>query len=120
MKKSLFGAAALLGLAVLAGCAKPSIVGKWEGTTQAGQMSMQTELEFTKDGKVNMTAKTPMGSLPINGAYTDAGDKVTMNLTLPPAIQMMAKGVSPGGTKTYKIEGDKLTLGETTYTRVKK
>ena len=94
-KNALFGALALSSLALLAGC-KPSIVGKWAGTTQAGAMSVQTQFEFTKDGKVNMNATTPMGSLPISGTYTDQGDKVSINLTLPPAIQAMAKGAISG------------------------
>ena len=73
MKKSLFGAVTLLGLAVLGGCAKPTVVGKWDGTMQLGSIAAQTKLELTADGKALGNATTILGATPLNGTYKTEG-----------------------------------------------
>ena len=123
MKKSIFGAAALLGLTVLGGCAKPTVVGKWDGTMQMGPVSAQTKLELTADGKAVGTATTVMGATPLNGTYKTEGEKMSLSFPLTGPAAMMAQKM--GGSPTisinepFKLEGDSLTIGANSFTRVK-
>jgi hypothetical protein len=123
MKKSLFGAAALLGLVVLGGCAKPTVVGKWSGSMQFGPMAAQTQLEFTADGKAKGTATTIMGATPLNGTYSTTGEKMKITIPLTGAAAQAAQKIGGSATisidEPFKLDGDALTIGKSSFTRVK-
>ena len=123
MKKSLFGAVALLGLAVVSGCAKPTVVGKWNGSMQFGPMAAETTLEFTADGKAVGQAKTAMGGTALNGTYKTDGEKFDLNIPLTGPAAVMAKQMGGSGTisvkENYKLDGNSLTIGKNSFTRVK-
>ena len=123
MKKSLFGAIALLGLVVLSGCAKPTVIGKWSGTMQFGPMAAQTKLEFTADGKATGNATTILGATPLNGTYSTEGEKMKINIPLTGAAAATAQKLGGSATisinEPFKLDGDSLTIGKNSFTRVK-
>ena len=101
-----------LGATVLTGCAKPSVVGKWNGSTPApGGNAVQIAIEFKPDGSQTQTFSAmgqTLGSM--QSTYSVADDKITETMTGASRNGQTVK--LPGRTTTfsYKLDGDSLTL----------
>lgn len=122
------------GLALtLVGCAhKPTIVGKWQGTTTNQGGTVNSTFEFTQDGKETMTFQASGGPISITmggtGTYTTDGGNLTQNITSM-TMGSMSMALPPDKAKpqtsAYTLDGDHLTLtnpsskGSVTLTRVK-
>jgi uncharacterized protein (TIGR03066 family) len=59
------------------------LVGKWEATkVDEGTLPQGTIVEFSKDGKVKVTAKKGDNDLDLGGTYTFANHKLTVKLKM--------------------------------------
>lgn len=112
-------ACSLLLLPFLAGCAhKPTLVGKWQGTTTGPQgMAIASTFDSTQDGKETLSFATSGGPISItmggSGTYTVSGDTLTQNITTMTmgtmTIPLPADKAKPQ-TGTFTLDGDHLTL----------
>jgi uncharacterized protein (TIGR03066 family) len=102
---ALFFGLALVGVAGDADNAK-KIVGVWK-VSKSDEGPKEGKIEFTKDGKLKLTAKMGDKDLTINGTYKIKGDKITVTITF------MDKSHTDTGTikklteKQLIIEGEK-------------
>lgn len=79
---------ALVGCLVLglAGCSssnKDKIVGTWEITKAEGEMPVGATVEFTKDGKMKVTAEAAGMKISLDGTYSVDGDKLAVTMKGP-------------------------------------
>lgn len=106
--------AALIFLPALTlGCAKKTVVGKWSGT----QNGMNVTMEFKDGGAFTQDTTTPMGPIQAVGTWKVAGESITLATT-----DVTMKGASvmamiPANMKamlnqnaTFKFEKDDLIL----------
>ncbi|MGC4046967.1 MAG: hypothetical protein QM758_24495 [Armatimonas sp.] len=122
MNKSVFFVgAALVGL--LMGCSKPSVEGKWTGSLQMGSVASNTELNLGPSGQASGTATSIAGKTSFTGTYKLDGDKIQLQFPLTGPAAEMAKKVGMSTdvkiNETYKLDGDTLTIGQSTLTRAK-
>ena len=106
-------------LLALAGCAhKPTLVGKWQGSTTTPQGgALSSTFEFTQDGKETISFQASGGPIAItmggSGTYTTDGSNLTQNITSM-SMGSMTIPVSPDKaqpqTSSYTLDGDHLTL----------
>lgn len=122
MNKSVFFVGAALA-ALLVGCSKPSVEGKWTGSMQMGQVAANTELTLGPSGQASGTATSVAGKANFTGTYKVEGDKIQLQFPLTgPAAEAAKKfGMSTDVkiNETYKLDGDSLTIGSSTLTRAK-
>ena len=106
-------------LLALAGCAhKPTLVGKWQGTTTSPQgMALASTFDFTPDGKETVSFTTSGGPISLtmggSGTYTVSSDSLTQNITsmtLGTMTMPPPPGVAKPQTGTFTLDGDHLTL----------
>ena len=112
-------AALFLLLLCLNGCApKPTLVGKWQGTTTGPQgMTVAGTYDFTQDGKETVSFATSGGPISITmggtGTYTVSGNSLTQNITTM-TMGTMTVPLPPDKAKpqtgTFTLDGDHLTL----------
>ena len=57
---------------------KAKIVGTWEVTKSAGELPPEAAIQFTKDGKLKITAKVKDKTLTLAGTYKVEGNKLTI------------------------------------------
>jgi len=57
------------------------LVGKWNIKEKVGEAEVEATIEFTKDGKLQMKVKSPMGDVALDGTYKVV-DKDTLELTV--------------------------------------
>jgi hypothetical protein len=119
------GLMATLALLTLAGCSKPGIAGKWNGTADVAGQKLSSTMEFKPDGTVTQDSKTPLGEVNATGTYQTSGENLTIHVD---KITAMGKTVDAppqmkDQTATFKVEGDTLSMtrnGQTVnFTRVK-
>ncbi len=104
LSKTLIRWLAALTLLLLAACSgqtlQEQIIGKWEGDFGG----TQTRLEFTKDGKLLLSAETNNKPASLGGYYKFTDDD-SIEILLQPA-----SGEQVSGKLDLKIDGDQLTL----------
>jgi uncharacterized protein (TIGR03066 family) len=61
---------------------KEKIVGTWEVTKAGSDLPEGSSIEFTKDGKVTITAKVEGKAITVKGTYTIDGDKMMVTLKM--------------------------------------
>lgn len=109
------------------GCAKPGVVGKWQGSTTVMNQPTQVTFDFTADKRMTQVWSAPPSSINASGTYTLEDDKLTATMTdvqtNPPALAAVLPKDQLNLAATYKLDGDSLVLtykGQTlTFNRVK-
>jgi hypothetical protein len=120
-KQRLFSLGALTALSItLLGCAKPSVVGKWQGSQEVkspmGNQQVNFTTEYKADGTFVQSATVANMNIGAKGTYKVDGDKVTSSVTSVDAPDMIKKFVEPtmkkqiNQTVSFKLEGDNLTF----------
>lgn len=102
----------------LTGCShKPTIVGKWQGTTTRQGMTMNTTYDFSQDGKETISFQTSGGPISVSmggsGTYTVSGSSLTQNITTMSMGSMtmpLPAAQAKPQTGTFTLDGDHLTL----------
>ena len=83
--------------------AQKALVGKWNISKQEGGVEVSGELEFTKDGKLNMKMKAGGMELKFDGSYkllSDTEMEVTVNIM----------GTTQTEKSKFKVSGNTLEL----------
>jgi len=126
-------------LLLLAGCSRPSVVGKWSGNLDLAKLmpvgpntlpvgmspNIALTMEFKPDNTLTQVAKAPFGDVPITGTYKVDGDRIEMHLEKATMMGRTMNLPSPQQpqSSTFKVEGDTLTITRNgqpvTFTRVK-
>lgn len=97
----------------LAGCAKPTIVGKWTGNVPIGGRALPGTLDLKSDNTMAMSLTAPMmGAINATGTYSSEGDNLTVTAT---SATIAGKSFQlPANMRTntspFKLDGDKMTL----------
>jgi hypothetical protein len=110
---------AVAAIAVVTGCAKKGLAGKWTGNTTMAGMAMNISLSFGADGKFQQDSTVTGGPVPAtmvaNGTWTTKESTLTMKPTSV-TVNGIRTAVPANATKDfgYKLDGDSLTLTEGT------
>lgn len=129
MKGQFWGRALVPALVVFAvfGCTRPTVVGKWQGSTTVLQQPTQVTFDLSADNRMTQLWSAPPSSITASGTYTITGGTLTANMTdvkaVPPAMLTVLPKDDLNIAAAYKLDGDTLTLtykGQTlTFNRVK-
>lgn len=104
---------------VVAGCARPSLVGEWRGQQTHDGLLGQAHLSLKDDAKFRMTVNlTTTDNMPgrsrqvTSGSYKANGN--TLSLTVESmSVDGIAMEIPPGNNTTrvrYRVKGDTLTI----------
>jgi len=100
----------------LAGCGGKSnadkIVGTWEITKSESDAPKGATVEFTKDGKIKMTAKVEGHEISMEGTYKVDGDKLTTTMKMGNKEKTETAKIKSLDDSTLKIEDEKGKVDE--------
>lgn len=115
------------------GCAKPTVVGKWQGTVPIpGQgTAVPATVDYKADGTMEQVMTTPVGPITVTGTYKVDGDTLTTTgkdiklngNALPPMLAARVPASAMTNSATFKLDGDNLNMSsggkDIAFTRVK-
>ncbi len=115
--KSVVTAVCALALPIFAGCGRPGLVGKWQGSMARGGAALPVTMEFRPDGTMTdsvgfQSAAGPM-TLVMTDTYAVKGDTLTLTQT-GTTVNGRAAPNDPRMRTTrsaaFRVDGDTLTL----------
>jgi hypothetical protein len=105
--------AVLLGVVIVSGCAKKTVVGKWTGTLPGpGGMPLQGSVEFKEDGTASQVISVMGQSATVQGTYKYENDTLTETLNSISAAgqNRQLNGSANMLSAKVKLDGDSMTL----------